>query len=174
MVVFLRGVNVGGHRTFRPTELVRQLAHLDVVNIGAAGTFVVRARVAQARLRDELVGRLPFVTDLALVPGRHVLALLNGDWFAGRPERSDLTRFVTVLCRRPARTPVVPARFPAKGPWQLQLLAHERRFVIGVYRRQMTAISWLGAIDGLFGAPGTTRNWNTMVKIGNVLRAPPR
>jgi hypothetical protein len=69
---------------------------------------------------------------------------------------------------------VVPARFPAKGPWQLQLLAHERRFVIGVYRRQMTAISWLGAIDGLFGAPGTTRNWNTMVKIGNVLRAPPR
>ena len=36
LVVFLRGVNVGGHRTFRPTVLAKQLRHLDAVNIGAA------------------------------------------------------------------------------------------------------------------------------------------
>ena len=36
LVVFLRGVNVGGHRTFKPAALVKQLAHLDAVNIGAA------------------------------------------------------------------------------------------------------------------------------------------
>ena len=41
LVVFLRGVNVGGHRTFRPTVLAKQLKHLGAVNIGAAGTFVV-------------------------------------------------------------------------------------------------------------------------------------
>ena len=41
LVVFLRGVNVGGHRTFRPTTLTKQLKHLDAVNIGAAGTFVI-------------------------------------------------------------------------------------------------------------------------------------
>src|ERR1700722_7543503 len=28
-VVLLRGVNVGGHRTFRPAHLARQLKHLD-------------------------------------------------------------------------------------------------------------------------------------------------
>lgn len=32
LVVLLRGVNVGGHRTFRPTTLAEQLKHLDAVN----------------------------------------------------------------------------------------------------------------------------------------------
>ena len=40
LVVFLRGVNVGGHRTFRPSLLARQLEPYGVVNVGAAGTFV--------------------------------------------------------------------------------------------------------------------------------------
>ena len=54
LVVLLRGVNVGGHRTFRPSTLAKQLKHLDAVNIGAAGTFVIRRPVTQAQLRAEL------------------------------------------------------------------------------------------------------------------------
>ena len=46
--VFLRGVNVGGHRTFRPSILAKELSKLDIVNVGAAGTFVVRARISEA------------------------------------------------------------------------------------------------------------------------------
>jgi hypothetical protein len=42
LVVFIRGVNVGGHRTFRPSVLARGLSDYGVVNVGAAGTFVVR------------------------------------------------------------------------------------------------------------------------------------
>ena len=42
-IVFLRGVNVGGHRTFRPSILARELSDYDVVNVGAAGTFVVQS-----------------------------------------------------------------------------------------------------------------------------------
>jgi hypothetical protein len=57
LVVLLRGVNVGGHRTFRPTTLVEQLKHLDAVNIGAAGTFVIRQRITQVQLRAELLRR---------------------------------------------------------------------------------------------------------------------
>ena len=42
LVVLLRGINVGGHRAFRPKLLAGDLGRFDVVNIGAAGTFVVR------------------------------------------------------------------------------------------------------------------------------------
>jgi hypothetical protein len=42
LVVFLRGVNVGGFRTFRPSILARELSDYDAVNVGAAGAFVVR------------------------------------------------------------------------------------------------------------------------------------
>jgi hypothetical protein len=49
LLMFLRGVNVGGHRTFRPTKLAEQLKHLDVVNIGAAGTLVIRRAITPTR-----------------------------------------------------------------------------------------------------------------------------
>ena len=39
LVVFLRGVNVGGHRTFRPSLLAKELSDLDLVNIGARRNF---------------------------------------------------------------------------------------------------------------------------------------
>ena len=35
LVVFMRGVNVGGHETFRPAALAKELVALDVVNVGA-------------------------------------------------------------------------------------------------------------------------------------------
>jgi hypothetical protein len=69
LVVFLRGVNVGGHRTFRPSLLAKELSHLDIVNIGAAGTFVVRNRISHATLRAELAKRLPFETAVVICKG---------------------------------------------------------------------------------------------------------
>jgi hypothetical protein len=35
-------LNVGRHRRFRPAVFARELAPFDVVDVGAAGTFVVR------------------------------------------------------------------------------------------------------------------------------------
>lgn len=70
LVVLLRGVNVGGHRTFRPSVLAKELAALDVVNIGAAGTFVIRQPVTQTRLRTELARRLPFEAEIMICRGR--------------------------------------------------------------------------------------------------------
>ena len=75
LVVFLRGVNVGGHRTFRPTTLAKQLEHLDALNIGAAGTFVIRQPITQAKLRAEFASRLPFDTEIVICQGREIVRL---------------------------------------------------------------------------------------------------
>jgi hypothetical protein len=45
------------------------------------------------------------------------------------------------------------------------------RFVVGQYRRHMKAIGYLGKVDRIFGAPATTRNWNTMASIARTLEA---
>ena len=60
LVVFLKGVNVGGHRRVRPSEVAKRLKRYDVVNIGAAGTFVVRKPISQPKLRAERRRQLPF------------------------------------------------------------------------------------------------------------------
>lgn len=169
LVVFLRGINVGGHRRFRPTALARQLKHLDVVNVGSAGTFVVRHGITQAKLRAELARRLPFDAEIMICKGRKFVELMSQDFFAGHPERPDIVRFVSVLSRHPRFAPQLPMSLPSRDKWLVKVLAHDDQFVVGLYRRQMRVISYLGALDQAYGVPVTTRNWNTMTAVARVL-----
>ena len=169
LVILLRGVNVGGYKTFRPAQLAAQLKHLDAVNIGAAGTFVIRRPISQAKLRAELARRLPFETVTMICQGREIVRLMSHAPFAQYPERPDIVRFVSVLAGRQRSEPPIPLDLPPKGKWLLRILAREGRFVLGLYRRQMKAVGYLGSIDRLFGVPATTRNWNTITAIANVL-----
>lgn len=168
-VVLLRGVNVGGHRTFRPARLAEQLQHLGAVNIGAAGTFVILKPIAETQLRTELASRLPFDTEIMICPSRDIARLVAHDWFVGRPFRPDIVRFVSVLSRMPRLSPSLPLTLPSRGQWLLRVIARDGRFVIGEYRRQMKAIGYLGTLDRVFGAAATTRNWNTITAIAKAV-----
>jgi uncharacterized protein (DUF1697 family) len=150
--------------------LATELKHLDVVNIGAAGTFVVRQPVTKAELRAELTRRLPFVAETLICQGRDIVRLMSHHPFGQQPARPDIVRFVSVLSARPRVDPSLPLRFPATGKWLVKILAREGRFVFGVYRRDLKVIGYLGAADRLFGVPvTTTRNWNTITAIAKIL-----
>jgi uncharacterized protein (DUF1697 family) len=169
LVVLLRGVNVGGHRTFRPAALATQLKHLDAVNIGAAGTFVIRRPISRAQLRAELASRLPFSTEIMICEGREIVRLMSRKHFGDQPVRPNTVRFVSVLSKRPRSAPSMPISFPSRGRWLLKILATDSRYAIGIYRRHMKVIGYLGTFDRLFGVPVTTRNWNTMTAVAKVL-----
>jgi uncharacterized protein (DUF1697 family) len=169
LVVLLRGVNIGGYRTFRPSTLVTELKHLDLVSIGAAGTFVIRKPVGRAELRAELARRLPFTADVVICEGNEIVRLLAGNPFTAQTVRPDIVRFVSVMCRRPHSSLSTPMSLPSSGAWLLRIVAVQGRFVVGMYRRHMKVISYLGKLDRLFGVPVTTRNWNTMTAIARVL-----
>ena len=169
LVVLLKGVNVGGHRTLRPSRLAEQLKHLGAVNIGAAGTFVIRRPVTRAQLRAELAHRLPFDAEIMICQGREILRLMSQNHFADQPRRPDIVRFVSVLSKRPRLALSMPMIFPSSGKWLMKILARDNRFLFGVYRRHMKVISYLGTLDRLFGVPVTTRNWNTITAIATVL-----
>jgi uncharacterized protein (DUF1697 family) len=169
LVVLLRGVNVGGHRTFRPAMLAEQLKHLGAVNIGAAGTLVIQRPVTQAQLRAELARRLPFETAVMICQGREIVRLMSQNHFADQPIRPDMVRFVSVLSGRPRSAQSMPMSFPSSGKWLLKILGRDNRFVGVVYRRHLKVISYLGTLDRLFGVPVTTRNWNTIAAIARVL-----
>lgn len=171
LVVFLRGLNVGGHRTFRPTTLARQLQHLGAVNVGTTGVFVVRKPIGRLQLRVEVQRRLPFEAEIMICDGRDIIRLISRDPFAGHRVRPDVVRFVSVLSRRPRTQPSLPTTLPPRGPWLLKVLARDGRFVLGLYRRQMKVIGYLGSLDRIFGVPVTTRGWNTITAIAKVLGA---
>lgn len=98
-----------------------------------------------------------------------MLRLAASNPFAGQRSDPTIVPFVSVLGTRRAPSSPLPLRLPATGEWGLQILGQQDRFVFGVYRRTMKAIGQLAQIDRLFGAPVTTRNWNTILAIARLL-----
>jgi|SRR5437667_11489614 len=192
-VAFLRAVNVGKANRCQPASIAKDLAKFGVVNIGAVGTFVVRKDVSESTLRAAIVRSLPFETEIMICPARDIVKLSSKDPFSGQPSGPDITRFVSVAAKplrggirsdlhqtstaSPARTikpqtsqlPPVPLSLPSDDDWLLKIIAIQDRFVLGLYRRQMKAISYLGKIEKLLGVPATTRNWNTIKKVAGIL-----
>jgi uncharacterized protein (DUF1697 family) len=169
-VVFLRAVNVGTANRCQPALIAKQLSKLDIVNIGAVGTFVVREKVEESLLRQAIGKKLPFKCEIMICPGREIIKLISKDPFADEPSGPDVTRFASVLHKRVGTGPSVPMSLPSERDWLLRVVAIEGRFVLGVYRREMKAISYLGKLEKLLAVPATTRNWNTIEKVAKILR----
>jgi uncharacterized protein (DUF1697 family) len=168
-VVFLRAVNVGGTNRCQPAVIAKQLAKFDVVNIGAVGTFVVRENVNESSLRNVFARKLPFKCEIMICPGRDIIKLASNDPFSEQTSDLNITRFVNVLAKRLPSPPPLPLCLPSEDAWLLKIIAIQNRFALGVYRRQMKAISYLGKVEKLLGVPVTNRNWNTILKIAQIL-----
>ena len=170
-VVFLRGVNVGGHRKFRPSLLAAQLAHLGASSVGAAGTFVVRGAIGPGALRAEIQEKLPFETEILISPARELLELASPDPFGEAPPKKGVRRFVSVLERRPRKLPGLPLLKPEGPTWEVQLLAVQGRFALSLWRRRGQAILYPNlVVEKYLDVRATTRGWDTVLKIRDLLR----
>ena len=171
LIVFLRGINVGGHRTFRPTVLAEELGAYDVVNVGAAGTLVVRKPGSRLQFLAELRRKLPFEAEVACCDGRDLVRLEKENPFGSEPSRPEVVRFLSILSKAGRGRVSFPIALPADGEWFVRIIGSKDRLVFGVYRRHMKTIGYLGRIDELFGAPATTRGWNTILSVLRILKA---
>jgi uncharacterized protein (DUF1697 family) len=170
-VVFMRGVNVGGHKSFRPAAFAKELSDFDVVNIGAAGTFIVRKAVTQKTLRDEMLRRLPFEAELMVCRARDLDDLVSKDPFPKEGFGKGVRRFVTVLARSPRTTPRFPLTHPAGGSWQVKVVGLRGRFALSLWRRAGKKMVYPNeVVEKELAVPATTRNWDTIDKIHNILR----
>jgi uncharacterized protein (DUF1697 family) len=171
LVVLLRGVNVGGHRTFRPTQLIAQLREFDVVNIGAAGTFVARRATSRRKLREALLQTLPLTTDIVFCDGSTIRRLSTDNPFGPKPPAPGVTRFVSFLAARRGAQPTMPITLPTSRDWLVRVVGTRDGLLFGEYRRHMKTIGYLGQLDKLFGGRLTTRNWGTIGRILEALNA---
>jgi len=165
-------MNVGGHRRFRPSVLARELSKYDVVNVGATGTFIVHKPGSKAKFRAQLLRELPFEAEIVFCDSRELLMLETENPFATQSFLPDAVRFVSILAKPAGLHPSIPLTIPAEAEWFVRVIAVKSRFLFGVYRRHMKTIGYLGQIDKLFGGTATTRNWNTIVAVLKVLKAP--
>ena len=171
-VVFLRGVNVGGSRTFQPSLIARALAQWDVVNVGAAGTFVIRKPIGEAAVRAGFLAKLPFETHLTICRGRDLLDLAAAKPFSNPPPGSETRPFVSVLAKRPRRLPRLPISAPPGEKWQVRIVEVSGKLVLSLMRRLGKTMLYPNeVVEKHFGVPATTRNWNTIVTLCEILTA---
>lgn len=171
LIVFLRGINVGGHRAFRPAALARELGSYDVVNVGAAGTLVVRKPGLRVKFLAELRRRLPFEATIAFCDSRDLIHLERHNPFGTEPLPADVVQFVSILSKAGRRKVSLPIVLPEAGEWLARIMGSNNRLVYGLYRRRMKTIGCLSQIDRLFGAPATTRSWSTILSVLRTLQS---
>ncbi len=165
LVAFLRGVNVGGNKTFRPSILAKELAEFDVVNVGAAGTFVVRGKVSPAKLRAEILRRLQFKAEIMICRGQDLIDLQHSEPFRNLPDK-DVRPFVCVMQKTPTNLPRLPLVRPEGDKWEVKLLRVVGVCVLAVWRRQGKGMLYPNeVVEKTFGQPATTRSWNTIVSV---------
>jgi hypothetical protein len=150
LILFLSGINVGGHRTFRPSMLARDLAAYDVVNVGAARTLVVRKPGSRTKFLAELRRKLPFEAEVAFCDASDLIRLERENPFRAEPLPPDVVRFVSILSKASRGKTSLPIAFPAGEEWFVRIIGSRNRLVFGVYRRHMRTIGYLGHIDELF------------------------
>lgn len=168
--VFLRAVNVGGHKTFRPSELASRLSSLEVKSIGAAGTFVVQADAEVAEIRTKFLKQIPFETQLMICPARDLLDLVRKSPFAaGSLPKAD-GQFISVVEAQIRNAPRLPLNVPEGKDWQVGIIAVRGNLVASLMRRVGTKRLYPNeVVERQLGVPATTRGWPTILKIHEAL-----
>ena len=129
LIIFFRGINVGGHRTFRPSMLARELGAYDVVNVGAAGTLVVRKPGPRANFIAELRRKLPLEQEVAFCAGSDLIRFEMDNPFGNERSRPDIVRFVSILSKAGHAKAPLPIAFPEDREWFVRITGAKNRLV---------------------------------------------
>ena len=161
---------MGGTRVFQPSQLTKDLGHLGVINVGAAGTFVVRSGGSHERLRAEFLRRLRFPAEMMICRGSDITRLVAEEPFPAADWEGDVRRFLSVLSRPPRLRPDLPLEVPPGESWQVRFIRISGRFALAWWRRLGRSFLDPNSVaERRLGVAATTRNWNTIVRIAAVI-----
>src|SRR5262249_19513311 len=74
---------------------------------------------------------------------------------------------VSVMAKAPRVKPRLPIAQPPGADWEVRIVAVIGRFALTVRRLGQTYSN--AVVEKHFGVPATTRNWNTLVSVAEVL-----
>src|SRR5213075_1784043 len=132
-VVFMRAVNVGGYQVCKPSVLAKKLEEHSVINVGAAGTFVVKARVSEERLRKKIIEALGLEVEMMICSGEEVIELVKSKPFGSKLAK-DMKGFVSILSKPLRKRPELPLDWPA-GTWGVRVMDVRGKFALSLWRR---------------------------------------
>ena len=178
---FLRGINVGGNTQIKMEELRRVFGSLgfhDVKTLLNSGNVVFEAaetdvptltQIIEAKL-EEAFG---FKSDVILRTAAEMQALVESEPFAGVSVTPATRLYVTFVgaARAGGRESKLSIPYASpEGDFQILRVADGAISSVLTLSPQRGTVDLMKLIEQAFGKNVTTRNWNTIIKVGQSLR----
>lgn len=174
-VAFLRGINVGGKHKLPMGELRDELEKQGfesvqtLLNSGNVlfCTAIQDASDLENRISKQLEQRFGFPVPVLLRSSEQIKALLALQPFKNTMVSPDTRLYVTFLPKAPGTSPTLPW---VSDDGAFRILHLEDNAVSSVLDLSVSKTTkGMDALERLFGRAVTTRNWNTIEKIGNLI-----
>jgi uncharacterized protein (DUF1697 family) len=172
-VAFLRAINVGGHRVMRMAELRRELTEAGFGNVAtyiASGNVLFtcpltdRAEVTRA-VERLIASRLHLDVEVMLRTHDAVLAMVARDPFGHVTLGKTITGYVTLLYHPP--DDALSRAIESLSNDVEVLRVHGSEIFTTCFRERGKA-EQLTSLEKKLRIVGTTRNWNTILKLATM------
>jgi uncharacterized protein (DUF1697 family) len=174
-VALLRGINVGGNKKIKMTDLREMLASLGFENVKTA---LASGNVAwdtegddttsmQATIEQEIEATFGFSVSVIVMPREQVEHLVESDPFVGIEVTKDTRLYVTFLPEPTTTNLELPYHAPAQDFTILRVVDTVVCSVLTLSPTSRTVDS-MSILEKEFGSNVTTRNWSTVVKLASL------
>lgn len=174
-VALLRGINVGGHKKVPMADLKNMMSEMgfeEVKTLLNSGNVVFRATsTSRSALEEQLQKKLEktfgFPVPVLVRKGSDIVELVNSEPFAGIEVMKDTRLYLTFVKSEPKNMPTLPWYSEDKS---FSILKYDNKTVHSVLDLSLTkTVAGMKILEDTFGKDITTRNWNTVVKLGGLI-----
>ncbi len=174
-MALLRGVNIGGHHKISMADVSMELVRMgfeNVITILNSGNLIFDASSGDgSELETEIsqnLGKIAgFPVPSIIRKADEINKIIESDPFKGIEVSSSIQLYVTFLKQMPERKIELPW---ISGDGYFRLTGIQGRTVFSVVDLSVTTTTkGMNSLELLFGKNITTRNWKTLLKIGDKL-----
>jgi uncharacterized protein (DUF1697 family) len=174
-VALLRGINVGGHKKVPMADLKKLLSTMgysDVQTLLNSGNVVFRCKSTptgqlEKTLETAIEKHFGFRVPVILRSGDDFKQLVDSEPFAGTEVTKNTRLYLSFLKNEAKEIPTLPLE---TEDGDFRILDYTNATVISVLDLSKTkTVDGMKSLENIFGKDITTRNWNTVEKIGKLL-----
>ena len=175
-VALLRGINVGRARQIgmpRLAELLGDRGHANVRTLLRSGNVVLDSPLGEAELVADLEQAIEkefgWAVPVVVRSAEELAAVIAGDPFAALA--TDSAKYLVTFLPGPPAPDKVDALPAVEGGGEYRVRGRELYLWLpdGITNTPLGSWKW----DRLLGVAGTGRNWNTVLKLGELSSASP-
>lgn len=176
-IAFLRGINVGGHHKVPMADLRKELEHMSfqkVTTLLNSGNVIFEAQpsedaVLSERIAERLEKVFQFPVPTIVVPADSILELLNDDPFKDEVLSKEKRGYVSFLQQKPNTNIQLP--WISEDTSLKILRVNSKRICSHLDLSKVKTPEAMNILEKLYGKQMTTRNWNTIMRIADKLKA---